>query len=101
MNDQNAKIADNFEQFMSKVLARPIPNMPMEKVRVFAKELAEGSADGCWPYIFPAISLSFGSPYYENMKQYEIVSHLWIFNSQLKQYAPHIADLLIDKLRLN
>ena len=37
---------DKFEQFMEKVLKRPLPQNPMARVRTLAKELAEGAQRG-------------------------------------------------------
>jgi hypothetical protein len=36
------------EQFMESVLARPLPQNPMARVRTMAKEMAEGAALGLW-----------------------------------------------------
>jgi hypothetical protein len=37
-----------FDAFMARVMERPLPQNPMQRVRTFAKELAEGAAAGYW-----------------------------------------------------
>ncbi len=37
------------EQFIARVVQRPLPSNPMARVRTLAKELAEGAAHGVWP----------------------------------------------------
>jgi len=39
---------DPFEQFMTKVMQRPLPDNPMARIRMLAKELAEGAVEGIW-----------------------------------------------------
>jgi hypothetical protein len=39
---------DRFEQFMEKVMQRSLPHNPMARVRMLAKELAEGALDHVW-----------------------------------------------------
>jgi hypothetical protein len=43
MSDQN-----QFDQFLQAILARPLPQNPMTRVRTLAKEMAEGAAMGHW-----------------------------------------------------
>lgn len=41
------------QDFIDKVKQRPLPNNPIERVRIFAKELAEGAAQEVWgTYIY-------------------------------------------------
>ena len=43
---------EKLKVFLDQVLQRPMPNNPMARIRVLAKELAEGAAAGLWePYI--------------------------------------------------
>jgi hypothetical protein len=44
MTDTDAR----FEQFMTRVLERPLPTNPMSRIRTLARELAEGAAEGVW-----------------------------------------------------
>lgn len=37
-----------FDRYLERLLARPLPQNAMARVRVFAKELAEGAAEGHW-----------------------------------------------------
>jgi len=37
-----------YEQFLERILERPLPQNPMQRVRTLAKELAEGAAVGHW-----------------------------------------------------
>jgi hypothetical protein len=37
-----------YELFLERVLERPLPQNPMQRVRTLAKELAEGAANGHW-----------------------------------------------------
>src|SRR5690348_14776458 len=39
----------SFDQFAEQVMQRPLPKNPMGRIRVLAKELAEGAAAGYWP----------------------------------------------------
>ncbi|MBL8166378.1 MAG: toll/interleukin-1 receptor domain-containing protein [Anaerolineae bacterium] len=39
---------EKFEQFMERVLARPLPQNPRSRVRILARELAEGATMGFW-----------------------------------------------------
>ena len=40
----------DFDAFMEQVKQRALPNNPMARVRVLAKELAEGAVEGVWGY---------------------------------------------------
>jgi hypothetical protein len=43
------------EEFLDKIAARPMPQNPIARVRLFAKELAEGAMEDVWPssiYLF-------------------------------------------------
>src|SRR5690606_35796635 len=37
------------EEFLAQLSARDIPKHPMGRIRLLARELAEGAYDGCWP----------------------------------------------------
>jgi hypothetical protein len=37
-----------FDDFLTRVLRRPIPKPPLERLRLFARELAEGAIDELW-----------------------------------------------------
>jgi hypothetical protein len=40
--------SNTFEQFMERVLARPLPQNPLSRVRTLARELAEGAVENHW-----------------------------------------------------
>src|SRR5262245_12671956 len=40
--------ASQFQIFMERIVQRRLPQNPMTRIRVLAKELAEGSATGLW-----------------------------------------------------
>jgi hypothetical protein len=49
-DEQNTPEEKNpaFEKFLARMLERPLPQNPMQRVRTLAKELAEGAASGLW-----------------------------------------------------
>ncbi len=44
--------ASPFEGFMTRIQQRPLPQNPMTRIRILAKELAEGAAIGLWGISF-------------------------------------------------
>jgi hypothetical protein len=40
---------EQFERFIERLAARPLPQNALARVRALAKELAEGAAEGVWP----------------------------------------------------
>src|SRR5690348_9293802 len=46
--EEEQKSDPAFDAFLARVLERPLPQNPMQRVRTLAKELAEGAAVGHW-----------------------------------------------------
>jgi hypothetical protein len=47
--------SEKFEQFMQRVIVRSIPNDLLARVKIFAKELAEGALENLWSTQLPEI----------------------------------------------
>jgi hypothetical protein len=81
-------MTDTYEQFMQKVLARPLPTNPMTRLRTMAKEMAEGAAEGWWNiYIYTFRGELSGG-------QDELTSY---FEQRWKTDKPNLALLLTNE----
>ena len=60
---------EKFEVFIQKVMQRPLPSSPMERIKTLARELAEGASEEIWkPYVelFSASSVPDGNLFAKN-----------------------------------
>lgn len=44
---------DMYEEFIQKLMSQPLPSNPLARIRILAKELAQGAAEGIWEANIP------------------------------------------------
>ncbi|MBI1282092.1 MAG: TIR domain-containing protein [Anaerolineaceae bacterium] len=79
--------ASGFEKFMERIQQRPLPQNPMTRIRILAKELAEGAAVGLWGISFRL----FRGQLVTSDDQQDLIHYL---SQRWNDAAPHFGLLL-------
>ncbi len=92
------EIDDKFQTFLDKVIERPLPTNPLSRVRILAKELAEGATLELWPAYIRSMRYEISDAKGEN--NYKLDANLWFQNVDFQRKAPNLAKLLLSDLWL-